>query len=126
MLVQASTKNLRKQGIQNICLQEFPILLALNFYAFMCTYDFYQYQHVYTYRFSKNIGKQEKYVAGLNSCYLFNIEHETEHDIDSVYGVCMHSTFLNFTTDEFDSLLVCNIITFFFNCLWGGKFLTWT
>ena len=89
MLVQACTKNLRKRGIQNICLQEFPILLALNFYVFMCTYDFYQYQHVYTYRFSKNIGKQEKYVTGLNSCYLFNIEHGNEHDID-ITGVCMH------------------------------------
>ena len=26
--------------------------------------------------------------------------------------------------DEFDSLLVCNIIRFFFICLWGGRFLT--
>ena len=89
MLVQACTKNLRKQGIQKICLQEFPILLALNFYAFMCTYDFYQYEHVYSYRISKKFGKQEKYVTGLNSCYLFNLEHETEHDID-ITGVCMH------------------------------------
>ena len=59
MLVQAYTKSLRKQGIQNICLQEFPILLALNFYAFMCTYDFYRYEHVYSYRISQNFGKQE-------------------------------------------------------------------
>ena len=50
MLVQSCTKSLRKRGIQNIFLQEFPILLALNFYAFMCTYDFYRYEKVYTYR----------------------------------------------------------------------------
>ena len=59
MLVQACTKNLRKQGIQKICLQEFPILLAVNFYAFMSTYDFYQYEHVYRYRISNKFGKQE-------------------------------------------------------------------
>ena len=40
-----------------------------------------------------------------------------EHDIDSAYGACMHRTFLNFTADESDSLLVHNIIRFFFNCL---------
>ena len=67
---------------------------------------------------------QENYVIGSDSCYWFNLEHPTEHDIDIAYGVCMHQAFLNFTTDEFDSLLVCNIITFFLNCLWGGKLLT--
>ena len=35
----------------------------------------------------------------------------------------MHLTFPKFTTNEIDSLAVCNIITLFFNCLWGGKFL---
>ena len=67
---------------------------------------------------------QENYAIGLDSWYLFNPENGTEHDTESTYGVCRHKTFLNFTTDEFDSLLVCNIITFFFNCSWGGKFLT--
>ena len=38
----------------------------------------------------KNSGKQENYAIGLYSCYLFNLEHETEHDIVSAYGVCMH------------------------------------
>ena len=27
---------------------------------------------------------------GLDSCYLFNVEHGTENDIDSAYGDCMH------------------------------------
>ena len=27
-------------------LQEFPILLALNYYTFMCTCDFYRYGHI--------------------------------------------------------------------------------
>ena len=67
---------------------------------------------------------KENYAVGLNSCYLFNVEHGTEHDIDSAYEVYMHQTFLNFTADEFDSLLVCNIIRFFFNYLWGGRLLT--
>ena len=31
-------------------LQEFPILLALSHCTFMCTCDFYRYEHVYTYR----------------------------------------------------------------------------
>ena len=30
--------------------QEFPILLALNYYTFMCTGNFYKYEHIYTYR----------------------------------------------------------------------------
>ena len=32
---------------------------------------------------SKHFGKQEKYPTGLNSCYLFNLEHGTEHAIDN-------------------------------------------
>ena len=27
--------------------------------------------------------------TGLDSCYLFDVEHGTEHDLDSAYGVCM-------------------------------------
>ena len=30
---------------------------------------------------------KENFATGLNSCYLFKVEHGTEHDIDSVYGV---------------------------------------
>ena len=55
---------------------------------------------------SKHSGKQENFAVGLGSCYLFNLEHGTEHEIDRAYGVCMHLTFLNFMTDEFDSLVV--------------------
>ena len=60
---------------------------------------------------SKHSGKQENFTIGLDSSYLFNLEHETEHEIDWAYGVCMHLTFLNFTTEEFDSLVVCNLVS---------------
>ena len=73
---------------------------------------------------SKHSEKQENFVIGLDNCYLFNLEHGTEHEIARTYGVCMHLTFLNFTTDEFDCLVVCNIITFFVNSLWEGKIFT--
>ena len=66
---------------------------------------------------------KENYAVGLDSCYVFNLEHRTEHDIDSAYGVCMHYTVPNFTADEFDSLLACNIIRFLFNCLREANFL---
>ena len=126
LMVHAYTKSVSKQGIQKNYLQEFPILLALNYYTFICTCDFYWYEHIILRKegISKHSGKQENFAIGLDSCYLFNLEHGTEHEIDRAYGVCMHLTFLNFTTDEFDSLVVCNIITFFFNSLWEGKFFT--
>ena len=89
-------------------------VLAL-IYTFMCTCDFYRYEHIILQKegISKHSGKQENFAIGLDSCYLFNLEHGTEHEIDRAYGVCMHLTFLNFTTDEFDSLVVCNIINVF-------------
>ena len=88
----------------------------------MSTCDFYcMNTYIITGRRNFKTLLKENYTVGLNSCYLFNVEHGTEHDIDSAYGVCMHQTFLNFTADEFNSLLVCNIIRFFFNCLWGGQ-----
>ena len=40
-------------------------------------------------RYFKTFWKKN-YAIGLNSCYLINVEHGTEHDIDSAYGVCMH------------------------------------
>ena len=68
------------------CLQEFPILLALNYYTFMCTCDFYRYEHIILRKrkggISKNSGKQENFANGLDSCDLFNLEHGTEHEID--------------------------------------------
>ena len=95
------------------------VLLALNYYTFMYTCDFYRYEHIILRKegISKHSGKQENFAIGLDSCYLFNLEHGTEHEIDRAYGVCMHLTFLNFMTDEFDSIVVCNIIAFFLNSL---------
>ena len=108
------------------CLQEFTILLALNYYTFMCTCDFYRYEHLILRKegISKHSGKQENFTNGLDSCYMFNFELGTDHEIDRAYGVCMRLTFLNFTTDEFDSLVVCNIITCSFNSLWERKCFT--
>ena len=31
---------------------------------------------------SKQSGKQENYVIGLDSCYMFDLEHGTQQDID--------------------------------------------
>ena len=59
------------------CLLEFPIA----------------WTHIYIQKegISKHFGKVWTVVTfGLNSCYLLNFEHGTEHDIDSAYGVCMH------------------------------------
>ena len=36
MVVHPCTKSLSKQGMQKNCLQEFPILLALNYYVHVC------------------------------------------------------------------------------------------
>ena len=90
-----------------------PLIIILS-----CVLVIFIYEHIILRKegISKHSGKQENFAIGLDSCYLFNLEHGTEHEIDRAYGVCMHLTFLNFTTDEFDSL-VCNIITFFFNSL---------
>ena len=101
MVVQACTKTLSKQGIQKNCLQKFSILLALNYYTFISTCDCYRYEHVHIYLQKEGIsvsiyvhfkhsGKQENYAIGLESCYSFNLEYGTEHDIDSAYGVCIH------------------------------------
>ena len=62
------------------CLQEFPILLALSYYTFMCTCDFYRYEHIILRKegISKHSGKQENFANGLDSCYLFNLEHGTD------------------------------------------------
>ena len=60
------------------------------------------------------------------------VEHGFEHDVDSSYGVILdipelHNRFnehyVIYADDEFDSLLVCNIVSFFLIYLSGGKFL---
>ena len=33
---------------------------------------------------------KKKYTIGLNSCYLFNVEHGIENEMDSAYGAFMH------------------------------------
>ena len=39
-----------QQKRHTIKLEEFPIILAINYCTFTCTCDFYRYEHVYTYR----------------------------------------------------------------------------
>ena len=51
---------------------------------------FIDMNYIQTEGISKYSGKQENYAIGLNCCYLFNLEHETEHDIDGANGFCMH------------------------------------
>ena len=53
---------------------------------------FYRYEHIILQKegISKHSGKQENFAIGLDSCYLFNLEHGAEHEIDSAYGICMH------------------------------------
>ena len=60
----------------------------------MCTCDFYRYEHIILCKegISKHSGKQETFANGLDSCYLFNLEHGTEQDIDRAYGVCIQLT----------------------------------
>ena len=60
-------------------LEEFPILLALNYYTFMCTCDFYRYEHVYTYRKKEfqNVLESKKNMQlawTVATCLLLNIE----------------------------------------------------
>ena len=131
IVVHGCTKSLRHtvsrvSGIRKKLFTRISNSLALNYYAFMFTCDFYRYEHIILQKegISKHSGKQGNFATSQDSCYLFNFEHETEHEIDRTYGVYMHLTFPNFATNKFDSLVVCNIIPFFFNCLRRGKFHT--
>ena len=60
------------------CLQEFPILLALNYYTFMCTCDFYRYEHIILQKegISKHSGEQENVAIGWTvvTCLILNME----------------------------------------------------
>ena len=54
----------------------------------MCTCDFYRYEMNTILRkegISKHSGKQENFANGLDSYYLFNLEHEAEHEIDRAF-----------------------------------------
>ena len=50
---------------------------------------FYRYEHIILQKegISKHSGKQENFAVGLDSYYLFNLEHGTEHEIDRAYGL---------------------------------------
>ena len=109
------------------CLQEFPILLALNYYTFMGTCNFSKYEHKYTYRNKEfqNILESQKImqlvwtvVTGL----ILNMKLNMVLTLIMEFA-CIR---LSWTLQQINliSLLVCNIITFFLNCLWESKLLT--
>ena len=54
-------------------------------------WNFQLLEHIYTYRKKefRNI-LVRKLCNWFEQLYLFNVEHGTEHYIDSAYGVCMH------------------------------------
>ena len=57
----------------------------------MCPCDFYRYEHyILTERRNFKTFWKENWEISLDSCYLFNVENGTEHDVDSAYGVCIH------------------------------------
>ena len=58
----------------------------------MSTCDFYRMNtYILTERRNFKTFWTENNVIGLNSCYLFNVEHGTEHDIDIAYGAILHA-----------------------------------
>ena len=58
----------------------------------MSTCDFYRMNtYILTERRNFKTFWKENYAIGLNSCYLFNVEHGTEHDIDSAYRAILHA-----------------------------------
>ena len=78
MVMRTYTKGLSKQGIQKKLSTR--ISNSLNTY-------------ILTERRNFKTFWKENYTVGLNSGYLFNVEHGTaEHDIYSTYGVCMYLT----------------------------------
>ena len=100
------------------CSQEFPIILALNYYTFMFTCNFYKYEHIYTYRKkefqnileSKNIMQLVwTVVTGL----ILNMEMNMILILLMEVACIRHS----WTLQQMNlTVLVCNIITFFLNC----------
>ena len=67
----------------------FARILALNYLLPSCVLaifvDMNTYMYVLTERRNSKTFWKENYAIGLDSCYFFNLEHGTEHDIDSTY-----------------------------------------
>ena len=74
IVVHGCTKSLSKQGIQKKLFTRISNTLALNYYAFMCTCDFYRYEHIILQKegISKHSGKQENFA--IVTCLILNIE----------------------------------------------------
>ena len=88
MVVHTCTKNLNIQRhTKKKSLQESLILLPL-----VITFLIFIDMDMQILTAKSNFGTfwKENYAIGLDSCYLFNVAHGTEHDIDSAWGVCMY------------------------------------
>ena len=127
VVVHAFTKSqsLNKQDIQKNCVPEFPILSTLK-----------NYLHVYLKNFQNILEKKIVQLLCtvvtylLKKCWIWNW---TWYCLWSLHRYIRHS-FLNFTADLMNNLqfkqmvnltvLVYNILRFFFIFLWEVKFLT--
>ena len=141
VVVHAFTKSqsLNKQDIQKNCVPEFPILsnqkLPSCVLLYVFTIDMNMYKEI-----SKHSWKKKScscFGQLTTSCYLFPkkcwIWNWTWYCLWSLHRYIRHS-FLNFTADLMNNLqfkqmvnltvLVYNILRFFFIFLWEDKFLT--
>ena len=86
------------------CVPKFPILSAIkaiNYYLHVYLWVLEIWTVIYLHKewISKHSGKKIMQLVWIFvACLLKTVEHRIEHDIDSAYGVCIHKTFLNFTT----------------------------
>ena len=85
---------------------QFPILSALKIPS--CGLDVCIDMTTYIITEGRNFKALLKENNGmtLDSCYLFNVEHGVEYDVDSTYGIYLYYTFLNFAADLMDT---CNM-----------------
>ena len=84
---------------------QFPTLSALKIPS--CGLDLFIDMNTYIITEGRNFKAilKENYAMTLDSCYLFNVEHGIEYDVDSTYGIYLYYTFLNFAAD----LISCNM-----------------
>ena len=86
-------KSQQTSHTKQIVFQNFQFFQPIKI-TFMCTFDFYRYEHLYPSRRKEfqNILKRKlcNYFGQLLLVYQKNFEQRIEHDIDSAYEVCKH------------------------------------
>ena len=96
----------KEYQIQEKCLQEFPILLAFNYYLYVYLWFLYIWTSIYVQKegILKHSGKKIMQLVWIAvTSLMLNMELNMIL-ITSANGLYMHLTFLNFTADKFDSL----------------------